>query len=96
MDRGARFDASGDHAGAVTALREGIKRAEATDTIGYAVPARYRLGELLGGDEGQALIQEALEAMTAWGVKNPARWLAVYMPGRWDGGPLRAAALVAK
>ena len=68
---------------AVAALREGIDRAEATDTILYAQPARYRLGELLGGDEGAALIRQAVEAMTAEGVRNPKRWVNCHMPGDW-------------
>jgi hypothetical protein len=79
-------NAAGDRLAAVAALREGIDRAEATRTIVYALPARYRLGELLGGDEGRALIQQALEGMTAEGVRNPKRWIACQMPGEWDWG----------
>ena len=76
-------NAAGNHGAAVAALREGIDRAEATDTMVYAQPARYRLGELLGGDEGGALIRQAVEAMTAEGVRNPKRWVTCHMPGDW-------------
>jgi serine/threonine protein kinase/tetratricopeptide (TPR) repeat protein len=76
-------NAAGNHAAAVAALREGIDRAEATDTIVYALPARYRLGELLGGDEGAALIGQAVEGMTAEGVRDPKRWVNCQMPGNW-------------
>jgi hypothetical protein len=76
-------NAAGDRAAAVATLRDGIDRAEATDTIVYAQPARYRLGELLGGDEGALLIEQAALAMTTEGVRNPERWVACHMPGDW-------------
>jgi hypothetical protein len=76
-------NAAGDRATTIAALRDGIDRAQATDTILYALPARYRLGELLGGDEGRALTQRAVEAMTAEGVKDPERWVGCHLPGDW-------------
>jgi serine/threonine protein kinase/tetratricopeptide (TPR) repeat protein len=80
-------NAAGDRLAAVAALREGVDRAEATGTILYALPAQYRLGELLGGEEGRALTRRALEAMTVEGVRNPERWVACQMPGEWGCGP---------
>ncbi len=71
--------------GAIAALRETLRRAEATDTIALAVPARYRLGQLLGGAEGDALTKAAGDEMTAEGIRNPARWAAIFIPGRWSG-----------
>jgi len=41
------------------------------------------IGRALGGDEGRALIAQATEALTAEGVRNPARWVACHMPGEW-------------
>ena len=79
-------NAAGHRVAAIAVLRQGIERAEATDTMLYAQPARYRLGELLGGDEGRALIRQAVETMTAEGVRNPARWVACHMPGDWGPG----------
>jgi eukaryotic-like serine/threonine-protein kinase len=76
-------NAAGDRAAAVAALQEGVERAEATGTILYALPARYRLGQLLGGDEGAAMVRRAVEAMTAEGVRKPERWVACHMPGDW-------------
>ena len=76
-------NAAGNRVAAIAALREGIDRAEAADTIVYARPARYRLGELLAGDEGRALMLQAVEAMTAEGVRNPKRWVACQLPGDW-------------
>jgi hypothetical protein len=42
---------------------------------------RRRLGELLGGDEGAALIVEADAFLLAGGVIDPARFTAAWMPG---------------
>ncbi len=49
----------------------------------YAWIVGHRLGLLLGGDDGSALVREALETMRAQGIRNPARWLSVYLPGEW-------------
>jgi tetratricopeptide (TPR) repeat protein len=76
-------NASGNRAAAVAALRAAIARSEATETLLYAIPARYRLGEMVGGDEGRALMDAAIEALTAEGVKNPERWIACQLPGTW-------------
>jgi eukaryotic-like serine/threonine-protein kinase len=49
----------------------------------YAMAARRRRGEMIGGDEGEALIQSADMTLASLPVKNPARvteWLA---PGKW-------------
>jgi tetratricopeptide (TPR) repeat protein len=81
--RAVADNAAGDRAAAVAALREGVERAEATSTVLYVLPARYRLGQLLGGDEGAAMVRQAVEAMTAAGVRNPERWVACHMPGDW-------------
>ena len=75
-------NAEGDRAAAIAALRVAIERGEATETISFLPSTRYRLGELLGGDEGRALMDAALRTMKEWGVVDPAAWLAVYMP-RW-------------
>jgi eukaryotic-like serine/threonine-protein kinase len=83
--RAAASNALGDRDGAIAALRETLRRAEATDTIALAVPARYRLGELLGGAAGDALTKAAGDELIAEGIRNPARWAAIFIPGRWSG-----------
>jgi len=85
LTEAAASQAEGDGKRAIRALREGIERAEATDTIMYAHPARYRLGELLGDDEGRELVRVASEALSGEGIRDPARWTAVALPGRWGG-----------
>ena len=76
-------NAAGNRRAAIEALRGAVERAEATGTILYAVPARYRLGQLQGGDEGRELVAEATRAIVDQGIKNPARWVAMQLPGNW-------------
>jgi serine/threonine protein kinase len=80
---GMAENASGQRAAAIAALRKGVDLSLATDSILYAVPAQHRLGQLIGGKEGRACIDQARAKMAAWGVHNPDRWLNVYMPGNW-------------
>lgn len=47
----------------------------------YAAAARYRRGQLLGGDEGKELIQSAAAAMKERGIVAPERMVVVYAPG---------------
>jgi hypothetical protein len=82
-------NAAGDQPAAIAALRRAIEWAEATESGLYIPAARYRLGELLGGDQGRALMQSALQTLTEWGVRNPARWLWVYLPGSWGSATSR-------
>ncbi len=50
----------------------------------YAAVARRRFGQLLGGDQGRALIAVADDWMTSQGVKNPVRMTAMLAPGLPD------------
>jgi hypothetical protein len=50
----------------------------------FAAAARRRLGQLMGGDQGKALIAEADRWMAAQGIRNPTRMAAVYAPGFAD------------
>jgi hypothetical protein len=51
----------------------------------YAAAARRRLGRLIGGDAGKALLVEADTWMASQGIKNPARMTAMLAPGFPDG-----------
>jgi hypothetical protein len=68
----------GDRDGAIAALRREIEKPLLPL---YAHTTRRRLGELLGGDEGKALIDEADAFLRAGGVVDPARLVATFMPG---------------
>jgi hypothetical protein len=75
--------AAGDVPGAVASLRRAIERAEATGTGLFLVPARHRLGLLVGGDEGRAMVAEAEAKLRAQGVRNPVKWARVHLPWPW-------------
>jgi hypothetical protein len=87
MIRACAENATGNRTAAIASLRSAVERTEATDTIVYASPARYRLGQLIGGDEGALLVKTATETMAASGIRAPARWVAFYFPGTWGGVP---------
>jgi serine/threonine protein kinase/tetratricopeptide (TPR) repeat protein len=80
--RAAAANAEGDRLGAIAGLRSAIDLARAANMSGYVTAARYQLGSLLG-DEGRELVVQAEEAMTAQGIRVPARFAATLVPGRW-------------
>jgi hypothetical protein len=80
----AASDAEGDRPGAITGLRKAIALARAANMFGYATAASHQLGSLLEGEEGRKLVVEAKEAMTAQGIRVPARFAATLVPGRWQ------------
>jgi hypothetical protein len=45
---------------------------------------RWRRGELLGGDEGEKLLEEGRQYLSNQGVKNPAQMVTMLAPGRWS------------
>ncbi len=71
----------GDAAGAVARLTAAVAAYDAVDMGLYAASARRRLGGLLGGEEGRALIAQADAWMTGQGISNPARMAAGIAPG---------------
>jgi hypothetical protein len=46
----------------------------------YAAAARRRRGELIGGDEGQVLVEEIEAWMKEQRIKNPSRMTAMLAP----------------
>lgn len=71
----------GERARAVDLLREAVQQAQDPEARQILAPLRWRLGELLGGDEGRALVESATADMRAQGIVNPARWTAMLVPG---------------
>jgi hypothetical protein len=53
----------------------------------HSAAARRRLGEMLGGDEGAALIRDADHRLTGQGVRRPDRLTRMLAPGfqYWNG-----------
>jgi hypothetical protein len=68
----------GDRDSAIAALRRSIARANGPMS---AEPVRRRLGELVGGEEGAALIAEADAFLRAGGILRPERFVAALHPG---------------
>jgi hypothetical protein len=76
-------NAAGDREATIRALREAIEGAEAADMAAHAAVGRLRLGMVLAGEKGNALAASAAKALAAQGVRDPARWASVFMPGTW-------------
>ena len=67
-----------------TARRQLIAAVDAFDNVSmgiYAAAARRHLGNLIGGDEGRALVATADAWMIGQGITNPARMAAGIAPG---------------
>jgi eukaryotic-like serine/threonine-protein kinase len=77
----------GDDTGAAASLRIAIESAEAADMRGYAHAARYQLGRVIGGSQGESLVRQASEAMSAEGIRAPARFAQMMVPGNWKAEP---------
>jgi tetratricopeptide (TPR) repeat protein len=71
----------GDLAHALILTEKALKEFEAADMRLYAVAARRRLGEMLGGDRGLQLVAQTEEWMTKQQIKNPARMINLLAPG---------------
>jgi hypothetical protein len=70
----------GDLDAAAAGYRSAALGFDATDTLTFADAARWRLGELLGGDEGRALVDQARAALVAEGIVRPDRVVAMFVP----------------
>ncbi|HEY5920102.1 MAG TPA: AAA family ATPase [Kofleriaceae bacterium] len=66
---------------AIAALRKAIAQLDRFKMTGPAVAARWRLGMLVGGDEGAALIDGARAWLDDAKASQPARMVAFGMPG---------------
>jgi hypothetical protein len=65
------------------AVREYARAAQLLEPRGmrvYAAAARWRQGQLLGGTEGAALVEDARAWMRQRGLVRPERLLAMYAP----------------
>jgi hypothetical protein len=66
---------------AIDRLRTATELAEQYDLRLHGASARYQLGKLLGGSEGEEHVAAAEEIMTSEGVVKPARFAELYVPG---------------
>lgn len=73
----------GDQGAAREQLVEAIGGLDAADMALYATAARWRLGQVEGGDGGRAALQEAEAWLRREGVEAPARFVGMLAPG-WE------------
>ena len=83
--RAAADNADGTRDDAVAALRTAVDASEAAAMAMHAAAARFRLGEVLGGAQGEALTRSAFDAISAEGIRNVSPWVGIYLPGVWGG-----------
>ena len=76
-------NAEGRREDACSNLRAASEQARAADMALHEWAARHRLGRLLGGDEGCALVAEAEAQMRSKGVHAPDRYASMLLPGAW-------------
>ncbi|HEY5921714.1 MAG TPA: hypothetical protein VIV11_08585, partial [Kofleriaceae bacterium] len=79
---GVIAELEGDDDAAIAAYRDSILGLDRYDTHLYAHAARYRLGNVIGGDEGAKLRADVNAFLTNEGVRDPAAILAMLLPGR--------------
>jgi hypothetical protein len=82
--RATLSNAEGDGPGTLASLRVAIERTEAVNMVLYANAARFRLGGLLGGPEGEELSRSAERALRDRGVRNVGRFAGIWLPGAWE------------
>ncbi len=76
-------NAEGRREDACSHLRAAAERARAADMGLHEAAAHHRLGRLLGGGEGHALVRDAETRMHSKGVDAADRYTAMLLPGQW-------------
>jgi hypothetical protein len=71
----------GDRTRAAALLRDVAERLNARAMPLHAAAARRQLGNILGGEEGHALVAQADSELRQRGIVNPARMTAMLAPG---------------
>jgi hypothetical protein len=66
---------------AIAGLADAATKFDAQGMALFAAVARRRRGELVGGDEGRALVDAANAWMTEKSIKNPTRMTEMFAPG---------------
>ncbi|HEY4105588.1 MAG TPA: hypothetical protein VGM44_16935, partial [Polyangiaceae bacterium] len=70
----------GDASQTLRYLSEAETKARTTGMLLHCAVVRYRRGELIGGDQGRGLIDEALSFIEAEQIRNPASMLGMLSP----------------
>jgi serine/threonine protein kinase len=81
--RAALAAACGGRAAAEALLSRAAALFDAADMGLPSASLRYRLGRLVGGEQGRELTDQALRWMEGQGIRRPDRMAAAYAPGSW-------------
>ncbi len=81
---GSLAQACGNTARAEQSLRRAVALAKTAEMALYAAAAGHQLGSLLGGEDGDAMRNDAAETMRTCGVRVPERYAQMLVPGQWD------------
>jgi eukaryotic-like serine/threonine-protein kinase len=81
---GMLAEASGNGEQAVALYRRALTGLESADALLFVQGARYRVGRLIGGDEGTALCGDVRSWLVREGVRDPDRMLNMMLPGPHD------------
>jgi hypothetical protein len=73
--------ARGNRVASCAALDHAIIQLAGADIALQAAAARWRLGELMAGEEGRAHCEAAIGALRASGVVNPEQYARALAPG---------------
>jgi serine/threonine protein kinase/tetratricopeptide (TPR) repeat protein len=79
--RGGIASIRGDESMASARLRESIDGLDEVGLLLYAAAARHKLGQLLGGDEGRALIARSDAWMAEQGIRAPEKMVRACVSG---------------
>lgn len=71
----------GEDAKAIELFRRALAFYKEHDTVGPAAAAHWRLGDLVGGDEGAALKEQSRAFYRSVGAARPERIVAFAFPG---------------
>ena len=82
--RAGAASARGQKERALSLLEAAEEALSAADMALHAILARRRRGQLLSGDQGRTLVEEADRWMSDQGVRRPDRMAAMLAPGRWS------------
>jgi hypothetical protein len=74
----------GDKKGSLEYLKAAATEFESAGMAMYATAARRRIGEIISGDDGREVIQEADAWMTQQQIRNPERMAQMLVPGRFS------------
>jgi hypothetical protein len=78
---GAAAEVEGNKDDAVARYRACLAQLQASDTFLYTLAVRYRLGMLIGGDEGAAMVKEGRDHFAKEGAREPETMLHMLLPG---------------